>query len=321
MKRNFARFVQSDFQFYIYAMNSEESLHFRDIEPADRSVVGDFLRRHPTRRQNYCFQVLYLWEEACEFQIEFYRDLLLVKTYIDCRHNFLYPIGDGDVVEAIEKMIRYAEARDCPFRLFQIPESGKKMLEERFPGRFVFGTERGESEYIYSAEKLATLAGSKLQHKRNHINYFEQNFRWSFEPLTAANLDECRDFNRRWFGMQREAGDLGSMLLSEQAAIEKAFAEWDTLGLDGALLCADGEVAAYSAGCPLAGDTYLVLFEKSLHQIRGASQQINRLFVQEYAKDYKWVNRGEDNGDEGLRQAKLSYHPDILEDIYSAKIL
>ena len=302
-------------------MEQDNSLHFRKIEPADRAVVGDFLRRHPTRRLNYCFQVLYLWAEACEFRICFDGGLMLVKTLIDCRHNFLYPVGEGDVAAAVERMMRYDEAKACPFHLFQIPAKGKKLLEENFPGKFVFESERGEEEYIYSTEKLATLAGSKLQHKRNHINYFEQNYRWSFEPLTATNMEQCRDFNRRWFEMQREAGDFGEMLRSELRAIEKAFAEWDTLGLDGALLRADGQVAAYSVGCPIAGDTYLVLFEKSLHHIRGASQQINRLFVQEYAKDYTWVNRGEDGGDEGLRQAKLSYHPDILEEIYSAKLI
>ncbi len=301
-------------------MNRDATLYFRDIELADKAAVEAFLRRYPTRRQNYCFEVLYLWAGSCDFQIEFYKDFLLVKTFIDCNHNFLYPIGAGDVGGVIEKMILYSEERGCPFRLFQIPEAGVKLLEARFPGRFVFSTERGESEYIYGSEKLAALPGAKLQHKRNHINFFEQNYDWSFEPLTAANMAECREFNDRWFERQCEAGDFGNMLCSERSAIEKAFGQWDSLGLDGAVLRADGRVAAYSVGCPLSGDTYLVLFEKSLHDIRGASQQINRLFVREYAKDYAYVNRGEDDGDEGLRQAKLSYHPDILEDVYSAKI-
>ncbi len=302
-------------------MNQDQSLHFRDITLADRTAVGDFLKRHSTRRLNYCFHVLYLWAGTCEFRICFHGGLMLVKTFIDCHHNFLYPVGKGDVADTVEKMILYSESRGCPFRLFQIPESGKEMLEANFPKRFVFETERSESEYIYSSGKLATLTGSKMQQKRNHINYFERNYKWSFEPLTPANIGECREFNRRWFGMQCEAGDPGEMLRSELSAIEKAFDEWDVLGLDGAMLRADGGTVAYSVGCPLGDDTYLVLFEKSLHHIRGASQQINRLFVQTYAKNYAWVNRGEDGGDEGLRQAKLSYHHDILEDVYSAKII
>ena len=300
-------------------MNQDESLHFRDVELNDKKIAADFQQRFPVRKLNYCFEVLYLWREACEFQIGFYNDFLLIKTFVDCHHNFLYPLGEGDVGEVIEKMILYAEARRCPFRLFQISVADKELLEARFPNRFAFALERGESEYIYSSEKLATLSGKKLQHKRNHINYFEQNYEWDIEPLTASNLAECRAFNTEWFESQRRLGDFGEVLESEFSAIEKAFNEWDILGLDGALLRANGKVAAYAVGCPLTSDTYLVLFEKSLHDVRGASQQINRLFVQEYAKGYAFVNRAEDGGDKGLRQAKLSYHPDLLEEVYSAK--
>lgn len=302
-------------------MEHDPFLHFHDIGPADRSTVEEFLKSNPTRRLNYCYRVLYLWAEQCEFQIGFDGGFMLVKTFVDCHHNFLYPPGNGDIGDVVDKMVLYAEAKGCPFRLFQIPAGGREILEKRFPGRFAFEAEPNEAEYIYSTERLISLAGHKMQHKRNHINYFEQNYEWSFEPLTAGNLDECRAFNRRWFELQREAGDFGEMLRQELSAIEKAFDGWDTLSLDGAMLRADGEVVAYSVGCPLAGDTYLVLFEKSLHNIRGASQQINRLFAAEYAKDFAYVNRGEDGGDEGLRQAKLSYHPDILEDIYSARLL
>jgi len=301
-------------------MNQDVSLHFRDVELNDKKAIGDFMRRFPVRRLNYCFEVLYLWREACEFQVEFYNDFLLVKTFIDCHHNFLYPLGEGDLGSVVEKMIYYAEARRCPFRLFQLSATDKERLEACFPGRFCFELECDESEYIYSSEKLATLSGKKLQQKRNHINYFEQNNKWSFEPLAAANLPDCRAFNEKWFDAQRASGDFGEMLELELLAIEKTFSEWAVLGLDGALLRANGQVAAYAIGCPLTSDTYLVLFEKSLHDVRGASQQINRLFVQQYAKNYTFVNRAEDGGDEGLRQAKLSYHPDVLDEVYSARL-
>ena len=301
-------------------VNQDISLHFRDVELNDKKALGDFMQRFPVRRLNYCFEVLYLWREACEFQIEFYNNFLLIKTFIDCHHNFLYPLGEGDVGSVIEKMIHYAEARRCPFRLFQLSVADRDRLEDCCPGRFSFELERGESEYIYSSEKLATLSGKKLQQKRNHINYFEQNNEWRFEPLTAANLSDCYDFNKRWFDARRASGDFGEMLELELSAIEKAFSEWALLGLDGALLRANGEVVAYSIGSPLTSDTYLVLFEKSLHDVRGASQQINRLFVQRYAKNYAFVNRAEDGGDEGLRQAKLSYHPDVLDEVYSARL-
>ena len=300
---------------------NDTSLHFRDIELNDKPNIDALLKRYPTQKLNYCFEVLYLWREACEYQINITADQLLIKTFINCHHNFLYPLGeDKHLSETIEKMIEYAEARRCPFRIFQISEDQKTQLETLFPGRFEFIRSRDEEEYIYTTEKLITLSGKRLQHKRNHINYFEQHYTWSFEPINQTNLPECHAFNRQWFEHQRQINDCGEMLEMELLAIEKAFNEWSILNLDGAMLRANGDIVAYAVGAPLSKDTYLTLFEKSRHDIRGASQQINKLFTEYYARQYKYINRAEDGGDEGLRQAKLSYYPDILAPLYIAKL-
>ena len=43
--------------------------------------------------------------------------------------------------------------------------------------------------------------------------------------------------------------------------------------------------------------------------MHGAYTMINQQFVQHECMDYKYVNREEDTGSEGLRKAKLSYRP------------
>ena len=49
--------------------------------------------------------------------------------------------------------------------------------------------------------------------------------------------------------------------------------------------------------------------EKENADVQGAYTMINQQFVSHECMDYKYVNREEDTGAEGLRKAKMSYRP------------
>jgi hypothetical protein len=59
----------------------------------------------------------------------------------------------------------------------------------------------------------------------------------------------------------------------------------------------------------LTPDMMVIHFEKGSDQYKGVYQAINQMFLEHQAAGIPWVNREQDIGDEGLRQAKLSYHP------------
>ena len=52
--------------------------------------------------------------------------------------------------------------------------------------------------------------------------------------------------------------------------------------------------------------------EKAYADVQGAYTIINQQFLAHEAVQYKYVNREEDLGDPGLRQAKESYRPVFL---------
>jgi hypothetical protein len=53
----------------------------------------------------------------------------------------------------------------------------------------------------------------------------------------------------------------------------------------------------------------VIHFEKGCPDYKGSYQAINKLFLENDDSTCEMVNREQDLGDEGLRKAKLSYHP------------
>ena len=56
----------------------------------------------------------------------------------------------------------------------------------------------------------------------------------------------------------------------------------------------------------------VVHIEKAYADVQGAYTIINQQFLTHEASQYQYVNREEDMGDPGLRQAKESYRPVFL---------
>ena len=86
----------------------------------------------------------------------------------------------------------------------------------------------------------------------------------------------------------------------------------EEMGLVGGVTLVKGQVAAYCLGEPLNSDTFVVHFEKTEPGRDGLAQVINRDYCRNALGEFAFVNREQDLGDEGLRQAKESYYPEFL---------
>ena len=74
----------------------------------------------------------------------------------------------------------------------------------------------------------------------------------------------------------------------------------------------DGRMVAFTYGAAVTDDTIDVCVEKADRNIDGLFSVINQQFCAHMPERFVYVNREEDMGLEGLRKAKLSYHPEIL---------
>ena len=88
---------------------------------------------------------------------------------------------------------------------------------------------------------------------------------------------------------------------------------FEELGLTGGVLRVDGEIVAFTIGEAVNDDTFVVHIEKAYSEVEGSYTMINQQFVEhELLGKYRYVNREDDVGLEGLRKAKLSYKPVFL---------
>lgn len=294
-------------------------LEFRAPILEDKQWAGEILKKSGFSGCEYTFGNIMMWHEIYKNKIARFEDFLVTCSKGE-NLMFAFPAGNGDLKKLISEMEAYAEQYGQKLKIFGVTEKSIKELEELFPGKFTFTLHRGSCDYIYLTEKLAQLSGKKFHGKRNHIAAFEKAFpQWKYHEIDRANIDRCIDMNRRWEkeNLERNPRDLSN----EQKAISVAFENFFDLNLVGGFITANDSVVAYTVGEEINGEIFCTHIEKAFGDVRGAYPIINREFARNTISSYKYVNREEDLGEEGLRRAKLSYQPDILLEKYTAEVL
>lgn len=290
---------------------------FSDITVEDARWARPLLEAGGSRSCEYAFPNIFMWKRVFHSKIARFEDFVMVRSE-GTRLHYLYPAGTGNVDAAIEAIIEDAKADGRSAVIMSINEAGKNQLEASHPGTFQFDKPRGEADYIYLASDLADLPGRKYQKKRNHCSKFERSYPgWAFHEITQEVMETICDFNNRWCRLYDNRGDEG--IAVEHRAIELACLHYDELKLKGGYITVDGEVVAFSFGSPLGEDMFITHVEKALYDTTGAYSMINREMARSFCKGYTYINRENDVNEEGLREAKLSYHPHMMEEKYTAE--
>lgn len=291
----------------------------------DQEFLLQKLKPLNCRLQNYNFVVLYIYRLLIHFQYAVYHDFVIIKTTFGGHNHFLFPIGKGDISEILEVIKEEALKEDDTCRFLQFcDENAKIMLQwamqqkDRDNYSIKFYDMRGDFEYIYLSKDLANLDSHALKSKRNHVHKFQKLYQWRTELITKENLEEVRTFSHDW--TRKLNVDEHSRLIWENQALEEAFDQYFQLALEGLILRVEEKIVGFSFGCPLCDNTFLVLFEQADRDTDGSYAMLNKQFASTIGSPYTYLNRAEDVGNEGLRKAKMSYHPHELQKVYHLDI-
>lgn len=262
----------------------------------------------------YCFTTLYMWRHVYHTNYYVSDDFaIIVGEYEGDRFSVLPLASKENMHKAIEFMVNYFKSEDYKIYLRAVTKEVVDLLDEEYPGKFNYIEERDYFDYIYDAESLRTLAGRKNQKKRNHLNYFIKEYegRVNYKTLSKEDFNECIRVLKSWIKDKEAQNSDDEGIDDEFIGIKKIFDNYDILKEDVKVggVYIDGELQAFSIGEKINDNMAVIHIEKANSDIRGLYQYINQQFLLNEFSDVEFVNREEDLGIEGLRKAKLSYHP------------
>ena len=295
-------------------MEHKHHIDFHPVTVADKPLFEYYILSSEEQNCDLNFANIFCWSETYHSEVAEVEGFLVIRFDNGGAKSYMQPVGTGDKATILARLREDASAVCTPLCLYGLSAEWRTFLEENYPAEFAFDSSRSLSDYIYRTADLAQLQGRKYQPKRNHINHFVARHDWRVEPLSKRNVKDCIALNDRWL----KGREVGESERAEQRALQRAFDNFEALGLRGLVLYADGVPVAFSYGTPITRKTFCTHIEKYDGSVEGSATMINRLMAQSLEEEFEFINREDDLGLEGLRFAKMSYHPSLLLDKISA---
>ena len=290
---------------------------FHQLALSDRESMQAVTLLSGRRNCNYTFANLVGWKFLFGTEVCVLEDAVVLRYTFDGQRAYMVCTSEALSLELIEALF---DDSNGDLTLIGLEDSQVEQLSARLcrlacprtlNSQLSTNIEpiRDQYDYIYRRTNLATLHGRHLDAKRNHIHRFrEEHPDFEYRPLTPEFFDECRRLTEIW---QEEKGG-SDTINAEKQVMETIFSNWDALGMIGGSIFVDGRMVAFTCGSAVTTDTFDICVEKADRHVEGAFAIINQQFAEYLPEQYIYLNREEDMGIPGLRQAKLSYHPEIL---------
>lgn len=190
----------------------------------------------------------------------------------------------------------------------RIPEMLFRLWQESLGDTIEVFEDRDSWDYLYSINDLAELKGNRYHKKKNQLNQFTNKYDFTYMPFEPHMVQDALDMQENWCTW-RDC-ESSETLSSENRVISRILDSWDKLeGIIGGAIIVNRKMIAYTLAEELSSGTILIHFEKADPNFKGSYQAINQMFLANLKSGHVLVNREQDLGDEGLRKAKLSYHP------------
>ena len=288
-------------------------LQFKRTEIEDAPFFLNFLGSEEELSCENTFGNMLVWQGVYENMWAELDGQLIIRSEHGKRPLYRLPFGND-----FEKgMAIILEHNGGKLPDFWAPDGERfRQFRSRYADCYLVEESREAFDYLYLQSDLSSLSGKRYHSKRNHIHAFEKQHEWEYRPLTADNSEDFLWCAKRWYEENEDRMD--RFLRCEQEGIATMLQYRETLGIRGGAIYVKGRPVAFTMGSPVNSQVFDIHIEKALREYADAYTLINREFAKTLS-DFRYINREDDMGAEGLRKAKLSYHPTLLLPKYYCK--
>jgi len=279
--------------------------HFAAIDLDMKSELQPWFAGLEDGISEYTFAGIYLFRNTYQYHVAWLpvetnaaspRKLVLRGTR-DGKTFYAFPAGmpnDPALRLAMVKEVDYIKGLAARF-------ADPLRVWAEHQGHFIW-EDRDNFDYLYLRQDLATLEGKKYHKKRNHVNAFLNNYEYEERKFCSESFGDAYKILDTWHAERGRDDDY----IASKEALDKCA----DLELCGYIVYANGKPAGYTMGESLQkGKTFVVHIEKAISEFKGIYQFINMGFAAMLPAHYLYINREQDLGNPGLRQAKMTYLP------------
>jgi len=284
---------------------------FHKITAEYKDLLNSYINEKRLITSDYALPVILTWDELYEPEIAEYENSLFIRGYFEGKRVYYSPLSRKSYPEAINDLESIA---DKSREEYEIILALKEQIDLLDRDKYDFFTSRNFAEYVYLSEDLISLKGKKYHAKRNHINKFESLYDYEFRSYEPSDTTGILKQLYNWAEDKEEEDIKGEInivkYLLDNIESHDIFAD---------VIVIDGVIAGASIGECSNPDMGVVMYEKCDLNYEGIYSAINQMFAEKHFKGVKYINRQEDLGIPGLRQAKQSYNPDKLVYKYTVR--
>lgn len=296
-------------------------LAFKPVSLDDMALLTPFFEKYGEGSCQHSFPSLFLFCEKYGSCWTIESGFLLIHRSnrdIPGYRVYMQPFGEGDFRAAVLLLLEDARAHGAVALFENATSSFRTLTDEFFPGRFSVTENRDYAEYVYLSENLFLFPGSVYRGKRNEVSRFLRDNASSLRvsPILPEDCVRLCAFHEAWLAQYSSSKD--AVCLEHDFRMSKlALENFAALDLTGLVFEVSDHIAGYAFGYSL-GSTFDLIGWKGDYRYKYVYSYMLRE-IAAHVSDRAFFNIEEDVGSDGLRNYKLSLHPDHLLEKFTLK--